>query len=94
MYTIRHSPAYRKAYKKLQKSGRRFEIQKLETVIDLLAAGKTLPEKYENHFLSGYLAQYQECHIKHDLLLMYYKDDENLILVLVKVGSHSGLFGK
>lgn len=94
MYTLRTSRVFKKTLKKLKKSGRRRDIELLREVVKLLVAGNALPKKYENHYLSGGLAQYQECHIKHDLLLMYYKDDKHLILVLVRVGSHSELFGK
>lgn len=37
---------------------------------------------------------YRECHIKDDLLLIYYKDKTVLVLVLVSIGTHHQLFGK
>lgn len=37
---------------------------------------------------------YRECHIKDDLLLIYYKDKTVLVLVLVDIGTHHQLFGK
>ncbi len=94
MYQIRHAQTYRKALKRLSKSGRKLDILKLEKVIDMLASDKILPVKYQNHYLSGHLSKYQECHIKNDLLLIYYKDDKNLILALLNIGSHQELFDK
>ena len=40
----------------------------------------------------GELFGYRECHIKGDLLLIYKIEKENLILILVDIGSHSQLF--
>ena len=61
-------------------------------VIDLLSAGKNLPILYKDHKLGGELLNCRECHIKGDLLLIYKIEKENLILVLVDIGSHSQLF--
>ena len=62
-------------------------------MIDLLILGKKLPIKYQDHELNGEFIGYRECHIKSDLLLIYKIEKENLILVLVDIGSHSQLFG-
>jgi mRNA interferase YafQ len=51
-----------------------------------------LPKKYNDHALKGKYTAYRECHIRPDLLLIYKKDKTNLILVLVRTGSHSQLF--
>ena len=65
----------------------------VEKVIDQLANGKVLSPKYKDHQLTGSLKEYRECHIKNDLLLMYQKQDEMLILSLVDIGTHSNMFG-
>lgn len=51
-----------------------------------------LPVKYSDHGLNGEFLDYRECHIKGDLLLIYKIEKENLILILVEIGSHSQLF--
>ena len=53
---------------------------------------KKLDEKLKDHKLHGELSNYRECHIKSNLLLIYKKDDQNLILLLVNIGSHDDLF--
>lgn len=63
-------------------------------MIDALASGKKLDARYLDHQLSGELEDYRECHIKNDLLLVYQKHDNILILLLVDIGSHSQLFGE
>ena len=53
-----------------------------------------LPIKYRNHYLTGKFGEYknvQELHLLPDDLLVYYKVEHELI-VLVAIGSHSELF--
>jgi photosystem II stability/assembly factor-like uncharacterized protein/mRNA-degrading endonuclease YafQ of YafQ-DinJ toxin-antitoxin module len=53
---------------------------------------KPLSEKHRDHALSGEWRDYRECHLKPDLLLIYRKPDSQ-VLQLVRLGSHSELFG-
>lgn len=93
MYTIRRSKDFETSIAHLKHSGIKISvIKKIEQTIDLLASGKELPANYKDHSLKGVLSQYRECHIKGDLLLIYTIEKENLILVLVDIGSHSKFF--
>jgi len=60
--------------------------------VSLLAADRLLSEKHRDHALSGEWRDYRECHLKPDLLLIYRKPDSQ-VLQLVRLGSHSELFG-
>ena len=91
MYEIRSTKTYRKSYKRVSQY-KDFDSGTLEAVIDILQSDKTLPQKYRDHQLSGTLKEYRECHIKSDILLVYQKYDDVLILLLVDIGSHSSLF--
>ncbi len=75
-------------------SQKSFDEDLLNTVIDILISGNTLSKRYKDHKLKGKFNLYRELHVKNDMLLIYTKNDRQLILVLVAVGSHSGLFGK
>jgi len=93
MYLIRKTNSFEKSFKKIKKSGIKSIIVKdLSFVIDSLAFGVNLPTLYKDHKLSGKLSDCRECHIKGDLLLIYKIEKENLILILVDIGSHSQLF--
>lgn len=94
MYQIRKTKDFEKSYKNIKRSGKLTNtIQKdLNTVIDLLIENKTLPAKFKDHQLKGKLKDYRECHIKADLLLIYKIIENELILVLVDIGSHSYVF--
>ena len=75
-------------------SKRNKNIAKLNEVVDLLSLGETLPIKYKDHALVNdkkYI-DCRECHIEPDWLLVYKYDKNDLILLLVKTGSHSDLF--
>lgn len=91
MYQIILSKQYQRAIKKVARSGR-YKISEIEKVVNLIAAGKKLEAQYKDHALKGSLAQYRECHIYNDLLLVYYIRNEELILALINIGSHSELF--
>jgi mRNA interferase YafQ len=86
MRTIERSTAFKRDFKKhgdLDTS--------LIDVLYKLINDEALPEKYQDHSLSGDWSGYRECHIKPDLLLIYKKSDLN-VLRLARLGSHSELF--
>ncbi len=60
-------------------------------VLHHLINDKKLPIKYRDHSLKGKFSIFRECHIQPDLLLIYYI--ENDVVKLVRLGSHSQLFG-
>ncbi len=72
---------------------RGLKIDLLEKVIELLAMGTPLPEKNQDHALSGNWLGYRECHILPDWLLVYRIEDDVLVLTLVRTGTHSDIFG-
>jgi mRNA interferase YafQ len=93
MYVVEATKRYQKSLRK-HISRKEFDEDALNKVIDILASGGDLSHKYKDHQLKGNFSEYRECHIKHDLLLIYRRDDEVLVLVLVDVGTHHQLFGK
>ncbi len=91
MYIVRTTKKYRKAYKRALKQ-KDFDYLLLAEIIDTLSAGERLDAKYQDHQLAGELADQRECHLKHNLLLVYQKQDDILILLLIDLGSHDDLF--
>ena len=81
---------FKKDYKLAKKRG--YDNRLLQEVVELLADGKALPEKYLDHALSGNYAGCRECHILPDWLLVYRIEKELLILALTRTGTHSDLF--
>lgn len=90
-FQIVPSNRYKKDVKKLRKSG--VDLSKLETVIDMLAHGERLTDKFMDHKLKGDLQGARECHITPDWLLTYKKDNDTLVLLLLRTGTHRDVFG-
>ena len=65
-------------------------------VLNSIANGKELAEKYKNHKLINdkTFKECYECHIQPDWLLVYKVQDNELVLLLFATGSHSDLFNK
>jgi mRNA interferase YafQ len=61
---------------------------KLERVISLLAQGKLVPASFCDHALKGQLQGARECHIGPDWLLVYAKDEDCILLLLMGTGDH------
>ena len=55
--------------------------------------GEELPEKNKDHQLKGVWKDFRECHVEPDWLLIYRKEDTELILYATATGSHADLFG-
>lgn len=89
-YEIRFTTQFKKDIKLAKKQGK--DIDKLFEVVEHLANGEALEDKYRDHDLSGNYKGCRECHIEPDWLLIYEIDNGVLILMLYRVGSHSDLF--
>ena len=90
MLTIVRSNRFLKDLRLAKKRG--LDLSLLEEVVNKLANQEVLDEKYHDHALSGDFADFRECHIKPDWLLVYAIDDEELELFLFRTGTHSDLF--
>lgn len=90
MLTIKYETTFKKDFKRIIKRG--YNIRLLEDVIEILASGQLLPEKYKDHNLTGNYYDCRECHITPDWLLIYKISNNELILYLTRTGTHSDLF--
>ena len=90
MLTIKYHTMFKKDFKRLKKRG--YDISRLEKIIELLANEVPLPEQFKDHNLSGNYNGFRECHIAPDWLLVYQVNNNELVLVLSRTGSHSDLF--
>jgi mRNA interferase YafQ len=90
MYTVKPTTRFQKDLKRVEKRG--YPIHLLTDVIKMLASGKPLESKYNDHPLRGDYMGCRECHIAPDWLLIYEKAEETLFLYLTRTGTHSDLF--
>ena len=89
-YDIVITNSCKRDIKRASKQGKNINL--LFDVIDQLSDGLTLDAKYKDHKLSGPYEGKRECHIEPDFLLIYQINDTEVVLYLVRVGSHSELF--
>ena len=91
-YTVKFTTQFKKDYKLAMKRG--LKIALLDEVITTLANGLPLPDKNDDHALTGNWIGHRECHVLPDWLLIYRIDGDVLVLTLARTGTHSDLFGK
>lgn len=89
-YAVRMSTRFRRDMKLVRKRG--YDQRLIFEVIELLADGRKLDEKYKDHLLTGDYGGFRECHITPDWLLVYQYRDHELLLLLSRTGTHSDLF--
>lgn len=93
MRTIKRPVAFRKDYKRVKSNPKHAQnVEKLlAAALALLATDQLLPDTYRDHALVGDWKGYRECHLKPDLLLIYRKEEPE-ILRIARLGSHAEVF--
>lgn len=89
-YNRKLTKQFKKDLKRLIK--RKYDLNKLEYVIELLEKDEQLPNKNMDHPLGGYLNKERECHIETDWVLVYKKSEDTLYLYLMRTGKHVDVF--
>jgi mRNA interferase YafQ len=90
MRPIEITGRFKRDYKREKRSDADLDAV-FQPVIEMLVNDEVLPPNLSDHPLSGEWKGYRDCHIKPDLVLIYRKTEE--ALVLGRIGSHSELFG-
>ena len=91
-YDIVLTSAFKSCLKTIKK--RRKDLDKLTTVVNMIASGEQLDVKYSDHELNDnkYFKNCRELHLEPDWLLVYKINKKDLILFLMETGTHSDLF--
>ena len=93
MYQLFSTKQYEKSLGRLRQ-GKSWNEKSVRVLLQLLQSGIVLPATYQDHQLKGALELYRECHIKHDLLLLYKRNESNKSIKLLDIGTHDDLFGR
>ena len=80
---------FRRQFKAMKKRGLKTEL--LNEIVKKLQCGEPLLPKNRDHALTGNWIGHRECHITPDWLLVYRIIEDELILSLVRTGTHSDL---
>lgn len=91
MKTLRPSTQYKKDLKRIRNNPHK--AAELLKVLSLLENDLPIPQEYRPHHLTNDYSGCMECHIQGDFLLIWIDLETNEI-DLVRLGSHSELFGK
>ena len=75
---IYYTSQFKKDYKKIKFDEDR--VKELKIVIDSSIISKNTDQKYFDHKLIGEWDKHRECHFRPDLILIYRKNKEELIL--------------
>ncbi len=90
MFLLKYSNRFKKDLKFYKHDKQ--TLSELAKILDILVADKQLPDKNRNHPLIGEFKGCFECHIKPDILLIYKIEKLELVILLLRVGSHADLF--
>ncbi|MCM1317259.1 MAG: type II toxin-antitoxin system YafQ family toxin [Bacteroides sp.] len=88
MKKLKPTSKYKKDYKRVRNNPKK--LRKLFEILRMLE--NEIPEEYSPHMLIGDYKGHMECHIEGDFLLIWFDPDTDEIN-LVRLGSHSELFG-
>ena len=91
MKLLKPSTQYKKDLKRIRNNPKKGEA--LLEVLNMLKNEIPIPNEYKPHMLTNDYAGCMECHIQGDFLLIWIDQETNEI-DLVRLGSHSELFGK
>lgn len=94
MREISRSTRFKRDYKLMKKRGK--DMDKINSVILMLASDEELSPALCDHPLSGNWSGFRDCHIEPDWVLIYQKTDNQILeleeLRLEATGTHSDLF--
>lgn len=91
VYTLKQTSQFKKDLKSVKFD--EHKLNELQKVLEYLGRTGEVPADYLPHPLKGQYKRCMECHVEDDFLLIW-KDPEQKIIRLVRLGSHSKLFDK
>ena len=91
MLRVERTGQFKRDYKRELKGRHRDTLEaSLIDLLTMLLNRRPLTDKYRDHALTGNWKDCRDCHIKPDLVLIYRELDDD-VLQLVRLGSHSEL---
>ena len=90
MYELEYTNNFKKNYKRIQKRG--YDIILLTKLFEQLVEKGKVNSEYKPHKLHGKYAEYWECHIQSDWLLIWEVNEQGKSVILHYTGTHNDLF--
>ncbi|KXA18417.1 type II toxin-antitoxin system YafQ family toxin [Gardnerella vaginalis] len=92
MLTLTYTSQFKKDMKLIRKRG--YDTHLVDILLEKLRNEEVLDESYQDHPLKGKYRGFRECHVKPDWLLIYRIDNDDVVLVLSRTGTHSDVFNE
>ncbi len=89
-YTLKVTGEFKRSLKRCLKRG--YDSNLITEVLNILKEKGELPKEYKPHRLRGQYEGLWECHIAPDWLLVWDKKETELLLILMRTGTHSDIF--
>jgi len=90
MKKLQYTSQFKKDVKRIRNNKKKMSA--LDNLLEILKTSGTVPQEYNPHPLKGNYKGHMECHVENDFLLIWIDEEENIIK-LIRLGSHSELFG-
>lgn len=87
-YRVEVTKQFKKDYKKLSE----LDASETDAIIRRLENGERLADNNRDHKLKGDYKGCNDCHIRADLILVYKRFEEKLLLLCMRVGNHASIF--
>jgi addiction module toxin, RelE/StbE family len=91
MWKFKQSSQFKKDFKRYEHD--KSKLESLMNILSQLRENGKVEAQYSPHMLKGEYLGCMECHVESDFLLVWI-DEECQLIKLVRLGSHSELFGK
>jgi mRNA interferase YafQ len=92
MYILKATSQFKRDLKKVKRRAKDFESTSQTLKLLQENGHKAIPELMRPHKLKGEYKDNWECHIKPDLLIIWFQIEDPKTIRLVRIGSHSDLF--
>lgn len=90
MYEFVYTGQFKRSLRRCVKRG--LDLSLLQEVLDLLRLNGELLSRFSPHKLSGKYHNCWECHIQPDWLLVWQRNNTELVLILLDTGTHADIF--
>lgn len=92
MYYLDLTTKFKKDLKKIKSNKRDFDLASAVLKILEEKGVSGIPKNAKPHKLKGDYKDNWECHIKPDLLIIWFQIESPKVIKLIRIGSHSDLF--
>ncbi len=92
MLNLRFTNQFKNNFKLAPKRG--YDLSEFAAIVNKLRAGESLESKYKGYPLANNWKNHRDFHLHPDLVVIYCIEETEIILEMVRMDSHSDLFGK